>query len=112
MTISGTSFPEVAEELVVSMGARRCEVQTASSTQVTCVVPTNPPGDVDVIVDTQNKGNFELRPKYMVRHKPFGWYNLGKVFSLNHLIYCQFSLITQDELPWTVPMPRLHQCYL
>ena len=57
LTITGSSFPEVAEELVVSMGARRCEVQAASSTEVTCVVPTNPPGDVDVIVDTQNKGD-------------------------------------------------------
>jgi hypothetical protein len=97
MTISGTSFPEVAEELVVSMGARRCEVQTASSTQVTCVVPTNPPGDVDVIVDTQNKGNFELRPKSLLVKSSY-------IFSI--------FLIIQDELPWTVPMPRLHQCYL
>ncbi len=56
LTITGTSFPEEPEEVVVSMGAKRCEVQSASSTEVTCVAPSNPPGEVDVVVDTQTKG--------------------------------------------------------
>ena len=56
LTITGSSFPEVSEEVTVSMGTKRCEVQTSSSTEVTCVVPNNPPGDVSVVVDTQTKG--------------------------------------------------------
>ena len=56
LTITGSSFPEEPEEVTVSMGVRRCEVQTTSSTEVTCVVPNNPPGDVNVVVDTQTKG--------------------------------------------------------
>ena len=56
LTITGTSFPDVSEEVTISMGVRRCEVQTASSTEITCVVPNNPPGEVDVVVDTQTKG--------------------------------------------------------
>ena len=56
LTITGTSFPNVSEEVTISMGVRRCEVQTASSTEITCVVPNNPPGEVNVVVDTQTKG--------------------------------------------------------
>jgi hypothetical protein len=56
LTITGTSFPNVSEEVTISMGVRRCEVQTVSSTEITCVVPNNPPGEVNVVVDTQNKG--------------------------------------------------------
>lgn len=56
LTITGSSFPEEPDEVTVSMGVRRCEVQTTTSTEVTCVVPNNPPGDVNVVVDTQTKG--------------------------------------------------------
>ena len=66
LTISGTSFPEVAEKVTVSMGVKRCEVQTASSEELTCVVPSNPPGNVEVVVDTETKGE-----KFRGRHWRF-----------------------------------------
>lgn len=56
LTITGTSFPTAPEEVTVTMGARRCEVKTTSSTEVTCTVPSNPPGNVNVVVDTEVKG--------------------------------------------------------
>lgn len=56
LTITGTSFPHKPEEVKVSMGERSCEILTASGTELTCVVPANPPGDVNVVVDTKTKG--------------------------------------------------------
>ena len=56
LTISGTSFPDVVESVTVTMGASRCEVQSTTSTEITCVVPSNPPGDVKVVVDSKDKG--------------------------------------------------------
>ena len=56
LTITGTSFPVAGDEVKVSLGGKSCEVQSTSSSQVTCLVPSNPPGDGDVVVDTKNQG--------------------------------------------------------
>ena len=44
LTISGSGFPEVDSELEVMVGGNHCEVQSTTATQITCVLPRNPPG--------------------------------------------------------------------
>lgn len=56
LTISGTSFPDVIENVEVTMGVSHCGVQSTTSTEITCIVPSNPPGHVKVVVDSKVRG--------------------------------------------------------
>jgi hypothetical protein len=56
LTISGTGFPDVLSEIEVMVGANDCQVQNATATEITCILPRNPPGQAKVVVDTQKNG--------------------------------------------------------
>ena len=56
LTIKGNAFPDVISEVEVMIGSKRCDVKNTTSTEITCTVPRNPPGDAKVFVDTQRNG--------------------------------------------------------
>ena len=56
LTITGTKFIPQLLENIVTIGGVRCDVKTATASQLTCEVGKGPAGVHDVIVEVVDKG--------------------------------------------------------